>query len=179
MPVPTGYIINGNSVRNDGGVIVTPGGSFGTTRFEEGNEVFGVGPQVSTLPKTGLVTIDTINATAGATSLQPGDVIAKVQSDLAGIANTKLKTMGKSTQLQQFKRDNASGIATATAIRGNQWNQYSGAFSVAPSTFNSAWGTDFSVVPTGGITSSPGSSFRFMTGRKHPSGVKYQGKTCW
>lgn len=178
MALPTGLIINGNAVKNDGGTIfASPGTTFGTSRFDEFTEGVGVGVGVNTLPKSGLATIDVINAQG--TYLQPGDVIAKVTTDLASVSNTTMQKMDKGQHLQEFKRDSLSGVAVATAVRNNQWSDVSGVFTTAPSTFNSAWGTDFSAVPTGGITSSPGNKFRFMTGRKNPSGVQYPGKTVW
>lgn len=179
MALPTGLIINGNAVKNDGGTIfASPGTTFGTSRFDEFTEGVGVGVGVNTLPKSGLATIDQINASA-TEYCQPGDVIAKVTTSIAGVSNTTMQKMDKGQHLQEFKRDSLSGVAVATAVRNNQWSDVSGVFTTAPSTFNSAWGTDFSAVPTGGITSSPGSKFTFMTGKKNPSGVRYPGKTVW
>lgn len=178
MPVPTGLIIAGTPVKRDGGVIATPGGSFGTTRFDEVTEIFGVGVGVSTLPKSGLATIDQINASA-TEYCQPGDVIAKVTTSIAGVSNTTMQKMDKGQTLQEFKRDSLSGVAVATAIRNNQWSDVSGVFTTAPATFSSAWGTDFSSVPTGGISPTNGNKFRFLTGGKNPSGVTYKGPTCW
>lgn len=176
----TGVVVAGTTqIRNDGGSIFTsPGTTFGTTRFDEFTEGVGYGPQVNTLPKSGLATIDQINA-AATDYCQPGHIIAKVTTDIAGVANTVIQKMDRGVVLQTPKRDDASGINTATAIRNNQWSTISGVFTTAPASQNSAWGTDFSSVPTGGITSTTTGRMRFMAGAKTPSGVALPGKTCW
>lgn len=175
----TGYAITGNLIRNDGGTIfVSPGSTFTSTRFDEFTEGVGVGIGVDGLPKSGLSTIDQINASA-TDYCDPGHVIAKVTTDIAGVSNTVMRSMDKGLHLQNPKRDDASGVAVATAIRNNQWSTQSGVFTTAPSTFNSAWGTDFSSVPTGGINSTAGTKIRIMTGAQDPSGTTYKGSTVW
>jgi hypothetical protein len=75
--------------------------------------------------------------------------------------------------------DSGTTRQVATAIRNNQWNQYSGVFSTPPLTGTSLYGVDFSTIASGGITSTAGNKFRFMTGSKNPSGVTYKGPTVW
>lgn len=176
----TGVVIAGTTaLRNDGGSIaVPPGTSFTSTRWDESTELFGAGIGVATTPKTGLATIDLINAAAGATALGSTGIIAKVNTILGGIANTTMQKMDKGVHLQTPKRDDASGINTATAIRAGFWHEYSGVFTTAPESQNSAWGTDFSSVSTGNVGSSVG-AFRFMSGRQDPSGANYPGRTQW
>lgn len=172
-------IISGNAYRHDGGSIAVPAGnSFASSRWDEVTEGFGVGPGVDGLPKSGLATIDQINASA-TDYCDPGHVIAKVTTDLAGVSNTTMQKMDKGTHLQSPKRDDASGVAVATAIRNNQWSTISGTFTTAPATFNSAWGTDFSSLPTGGINSTAGTKIRFCAGAQDPSGTAYKGVTVW
>jgi hypothetical protein len=178
MPVPTGLIIAGLPVKRDGGVIATPPGNvFATTRFDEANEIFGRGPDALTTPKSG-TNITPIYPTG--VYLNVGDVIAKVSVDLAGSGNTVMRTMDKGNIIPATKQlDSGTTRQVATAIRNNQWNQYSGVFSTPPLTGTSLYGVDFSTIASGGITSTAGNKFRFMTGSKNPSGVTYKGPTVW
>ena len=172
-------IVSANPYKNDGGsIFVSPGTTFTTTRFDEFTEGVGVGIGVDGLPKSGLATIDQINA-AATDYCDPGHVIAKVTTDLAGVSNNTMRNMDKGQTLQTPKRDDASGIATATAVRAGFWHEYSGVFTTAPESFNSRWGTDFSSVPTGGINSTAGTKIRFMAGAQDPSGTTYKGQTLW
>ena len=174
-----GFAISGSSVRNDGGTIfVSPGSTFTSTRFDEFTEGVGVGHGVDTLPKSGLSTIDQINASA-TDYCDPGHVIAKTTTDLAGVSNLTMRTMDGGQLLATPKIDQSTPFLVATAIRNNQWSTQSGVFTTAPAVHTGLWGTDFSSIPTGGINSTAGTRIRFMAGAQDPSGTTYKGVTQW
>lgn len=174
-----GFAISGSSVRNDGGTImVSPGSTFTSSRWDETTEGVGVGPGVDGLPKSGLSTIDQINA-AATDFLDPGHVIAKVTTDLAGVSNTTMRSMDGGQTLATPKIDKSTPFLVATAIRNNQWSTQSGVFTTAPAVHTGLFGTDFSSIPTGGITSTAGTKIRFMAGAQDPSGTTFKGVTVW
>lgn len=174
-----GFAITGAAVRNDGGTIfVTPNTTFASSRWDEFTEGIGVGPGVDTLPKSGNADIDQINASA-TDYCDPGHVIAKVTTDLAGVSNVTMRNMDKGQTLQTPKLDQSTPRLVATAMRNNQWSTQSGVFTTAPAIHTGLFGVDFSSVPTGGINSSTGTKIRFMAGAQDPSGTTYKGVTQW
>lgn len=176
----TGVITAGTTtIRNDGGTIfVGAGNTFTSSRFDEFTEGIGVGVGVDGLPKSGLSTIDQINA-AATDYCDPGQVVAHMTTDLAGVSNTNILNMDKGAHLQTPKIDQSTPFLVATAIRNNQWSDVSGRFTVAPAVHTGLFGTDFSSLPTGGINSTAGTKIRFMAGGPDPSGTTYKGQTLW